>query len=129
MTILSTATAFLDIHYCLPVLSSACLSELRKELPRVSGRKRRGGTLVDLRGIVITIMNDPRQRVPLLATSVDSLDRVAAAGLGFACEFSTPIVGDKSVADLATLGNVENGVFGAMLAVVGDGLRSPRAAA
>lgn len=57
------------------------LLELREELPRVSRREWRALSRVGLTRVMISIVNDPCERVTLLASLVHRLDRVASLGL------------------------------------------------
>jgi len=78
---------------------------------------------------VVAVVNDPRQRVSILAPGVLRQDRVAATGRRLRRRLLAAVGGNKLVADLAAHGDVEDRVAGAVLSVVGDRLGSTGATA
>ena len=105
------------------------LSELREELPRVGGRERRALSRVDLRRVVVAVVDDPGHGEAGLAAGVLCLDRVAAVGLGLVGEPLAAVEADELVAELAAHGHVQDGVGGAVLAVECNGRVASVAAA
>ncbi|OSS46593.1 hypothetical protein B5807_08500 [Epicoccum nigrum] len=106
---------------CSALGENRCLSELREEFPRVAGRERRALSRVDLRRVVVAVVDDPGHGEAGLASSVPGLDRVTAVGLGLVGEPLAAVEADVLVAELTTHGNVQDRVRGAVLAVESNG--------
>src|ERR671930_601029 len=74
---------------------------------------------------MVSLVDDPLDRVALLAARVVGLDRVLA-GLRLRCQGCATVVLDEPIAKLAATRHIEYRVRGAMLAVVGNRFSAAR---